>query len=364
MKKTLLAITVITASSSAVAGWTSDDGRLTIGGDAEMNFDMVDNKNGVNSPTIKDNNGNTNTQLADDSRVMLDVTWRDAREDGSFVQATAQPLLRADGNVELDDAYFAFGMDKDWMFQIGRYEAIDLFPLGKDTAVFYAAGSDEMGEGVYYYMAKEGRGRRGKAGQARVTGQFGNWTSEVSTVYGDTTEIVGKAETDAESKSNSFLVRPAINYLSDDGNVSISFGAEYEMSDDSVYKTEGGTTRDLADRYGLSATATLTFGKLIWNNSMAYQDAEELWKATTFNSNIIYNAFGLGASVAKNDHVDSTKSDTDSFVVYTAYTVPVLDFHNAEVTFALSHSKTENAYGTKGNDEKTTAFRTRFNYYF
>lgn len=373
MKKTLLAIAVITASSSAVAGWTSEDGRLSIGGDAEINFDAINNNNGVQDATIptRDNRGLTETQLADDSRFLMDVTWRDSREDGSYIQATAQPLFKANGAVEMDDAFFAFGMENSWEFQIGRFEAMDLFPLGKDISMFYAAGGDGIGQGVYYYMAKEARGRRGDAGQARIAGHFSNWTAEVSTVYGDTSEILGSSniyldgKDSISSKNNSFIIRPAVNYLSDSGTVSISFGGEYEANSDSVLISDNvGKEYDLSDRYGLSATATLTFGDLIWHNSAAYQDAKELWKAQTFNSNIEYNAFGLGASVARNEHVDNNKTDTKSYLVYTSYTIPVLDFQNAEVTFALSHSKTDNAYGTKGNDEKTTAFRTRFNYYF
>ena len=66
----------------------------------------------------------------------------------------------------------------------------------------------------------------------------------------------------------------------------------------------------------------------------------------------------------KNDYVEAGKEDAKSWAVYTAYTIPVMSFDNAEVTFALSYSETENAFGEKNNDEKTTAFRTRFNYYF
>lgn len=382
MKKTVLALAIVTASSSAVAGWTtpdnysgwtSADGSLTIGGDAEMNFDAINNSNGVKGASIpsRDDRGLTNTQLADDSRILMRVDWRNAREDGSFVSARIEPLMKANGTLEMDDAFFAFGVEESWMFQIGRYEAMDLFPVGRDIALFYAAGSDGIGSGVYYYMAKEARGRNGEAGQARVAGQFGNWTAEVSTVYGDTSEILSGSSAylsdvnEISSRNNSFIVRPAINYLSDDGTVSISFGGEFEAQSNSVIVTNGaGTEFDLSDRYGLSATATLTFGDLLWHNSAAYQDAKQLWKAETFNSNIEYKAFGLGASYARNRHIEDTRSDTTSFAIYTSYTVPVLDFQNAEVIFALSHSETENAYGTKDNDEKTTAFRTRFNYYF
>ena len=147
-----------------------------------------------------------------------------------------------------------FGSEDSWAFQIGRYEAMNLFPLDKDVALFYADGSDGIGSGVYYYMAKEARGRRDAAGQARLIGEMGNWTAEVSTVYGNTADLLGAAEDNMvtgsgendtlESSNNSFMARPAINYLSDNGNFSFSFsfGGEYEANGDSVTIKSGTET--------------------------------------------------------------------------------------------------------------------------
>ncbi|WP_299731784.1 carbohydrate porin [uncultured Endozoicomonas sp.] len=368
MKKTLLATAVLISSSAVNAAWTSPDGSLTIGGDAEINFDVVDrsfdNKNDVdNSPEV---------ELNDDSRIKLMMQWMNAREDGAFITAKIEPLMKTNGDVALDDAYLMFGRESSWAFQIGRYEAMDLFPLGKDVAVFYADGSDGIGSGVYYYMAKEGRGRRGDAGQARIISEMGRWTAEVSTAYGDTLDLLQSSEEyfedtvkDVESDHNSFLVRPAVNYLSDDGAFSVSFGGEYELSSDSVTaETDTGERFQVSDRYGLAATTTLIFGDLKWNTSIAMQDAKDAWEAQTFNTNIVYNdALGLGTSYAINKF-EQKEEDTKSYVLYTAYTMPVMDFSNAAVTFALSYSETENAYGNKGQDAEATAFRTRFNYYF
>lgn len=370
MKKTLLALVVLSTSTTAMANWTSPDGNLTIRGNFRINFDSFYNKNGVKDANIPtpDQQGLTNTQIADDSRLLLKVELKHSLDDGSFIAASVQPLLKADGSFVVDDAYMALGVDKSWMFQIGRYEAMNLFPLGKDVSHRYAAGGDGIGHGAYYYMVKEARGRSGKAGQARIVTNMNNWTAEISTVYGETEEILKGSEDYREgtvsSEANSFMVRPAINYLSSSGEVSISFGGEFETNSDSVTIKHGAEEYNLAGRYGIGATTTLTFGNLIWNSSIAYQDAKELWKAETFNSNIIYGAFGLGGTFAKNKHNDKSKTDTESYVLYTAYTLPLLSFDNADVTFALSHSKTDNAYGTLNNDEQTTAFRTRLNYFF
>ena len=368
MKKSLIATAImLVAASAANAAWTSADGSLTIGGDAEINFDVIDSDGSLAEHKIE-------TKLNDDSRIKMAVEWVNAREDGAFINAKIEPLIRTDGTVAVDDAYFMFGREDSWAFQIGRYEAMNLFPLGKDVALFYADGSDGVGKGVYYYMAKEGRGRAGKAGQARIMGEMGNWTAEVSTIYGNTADLLQGDNPDytdengpvgVHSDNNSFMVRPAVNYLSDTGFFSVSFGAEYELSPDSITLYENNETFNLSDRYGLAATTTLNFGELLWNTSAAMQDSKDAWKAQTYNTNIVYkNAFGLGASYAMNDWVEAGLENTKSFAVYTAYTLPIMNFDNATVTFALSYSDTENAYGNANNDQETTAFRTRFNYYF
>ena len=374
MKKTLIASAIMLACTSAAnAAWTSADGSLTIGGDAEINFDVINNDGMRNSDgTVAKHK--TETKLNDDSRIKMAVAWTNAREDGAFINAKIEPLIRTDGTVAVDDAYFMFGREDSWAFQIGRYEAMNLFPLGKDVALFYADGSDGInGSGVYYYMAKEGRGRAGKAGQARIMGEMGNWTAEVSTIYGNTIDLLqgdhpDYNETDntgVHSDHNSFMVRPAVNYLSDSGFVSISVGTEYELSTDSVTLYEGAEELNLSDRFGTAATATLNFGNLLWNTSIAMQDAKDAWKAQTYNTNIVYkDAFGLGASYAMNNWAKAGKEDTKSFALYTAYTMPIMNFDNADVTFALSYSDTENAHGNALDDQQTTAFRTRFNYYF
>ncbi len=382
MKKTLLATAILLASAGANAAWTSADGTLTIGGDAEINFDAVRNAEGINAESVfaaneeerKKKKGKTLTQLNDDSRIKMAVEWKNIREDGAYLSAKIEPLMHTDGTVNVDDAYFMFGHQNGLALQLGRYEAMDLFPMGKDVAAFYAEGADSIGKGIYYYMAKEARGRAGSAGQARVISEMGNWTAEVSTIYGDTQDILqGSSDSDGlDSDSNSFMVRPAVNYLNDDGTFSVSFGGEYEMNDDSVVLVRDPADKEydinIADRYGMAATTTLTFGELQWNTSIAMQDTK-LWKAKTFNTNIVYkNTFGLGGSYAINEfdseYVEDDAEDAKSYVIYTAYTMPILDFSNAEVTFALSYSDTENAYGKADANEQTTAFRTRFNYYF
>lgn len=388
MKKSLLATALLLASSASYAQWKSPDGSLTIGGDAEINFDLVKNHKGAGKtgPDVT----TTQLQLDDDSRIKMMVVWNTDRNDDDFLSAKIEPLIRTDATVAVDDAYFMFGAKGIWEFQIGRYEAMNLFPLGKDVVLDYANGSDGLGAGIYYYMAKEGRGRAGQAGQARISGQVDHWTAEISTIYGNTAEVLESTQDyidsgiigdkpELESDNNSFMIRPAINYISETGGFSLSFGGEFEVNNDSVSVTaiNDAPPLNLSNRYGLAATTTINSGSMIWSASLAYQHAKHYMKAYTVNTNVTLGNFGVGASYAKNDFVQQKQdapvagasdalyaAKADSYAVYTAYTLPIMDFDNATITFALSFSDTKNGFGVKDNDEKTTAFRARFNYYF
>lgn len=379
MKKLLLATAVLLASSIAYAEWTSPDNSLTIGGDAEINFDVVKNHKGAGR--VGPGETTTATQLNDDSRIKMLVKWNTISPNDNFLMARIEPLIRTNGSVGVDDAYFMFGAKETWEFQIGRYEAMNLFPLGKDVVLDYANGSDGLGAGVYYYMAKEGRGRAGQAGQARIAGKGDNWTAEISTIYGKTKEVLESTQyyidesifddeiPKLESDNNSFMIRPAVNFMSETGSFNFSFGGEYEVKNDSVTLTATNETLNLSHRYGLAATTTVLTDSVIWNTSLAYQHAKHYMKAYTVNTNITLGDFGIGASYAKNDFFNKEvanpdKDKTSSYAVYTAYTLPILDFDDATITFALSYSDTKNGFGIEDNDEETTAFRIRFNYYF
>lgn len=378
MKKLLLATAVLLASSIVYAEWTSPDNSLTIGGDAEINFDVVKNHKGAGR--VGPGETTTATQLNDDSRIKMLVIWNTISPNDNFLMARIEPLIRTNGSVGVDDAYFMFGAKETWEFQIGRYEAMNLFPLGKDVVLDYANGSDGLGAGVYYYMAKEGRGRAGQAGQARIAGKGDNWTAEISTIYGKTAEVLESTQyyidesifdktPKLESDNNSFMIRPAINFMSETGSFNFSFGGEYEVKNDSVTLAATNETLNLSHRYGLAATTTVLTDSVIWNTSLAYQHAKHYMKAYTVNTNITLGDFGIGASYAKNDFFNKEvanpdKDKTSSYAIYTAYTLPILDFDDATITFALSYSDTKNGFGIEDNDEETTAFRIRFNYYF
>ncbi|WP_062262241.1 carbohydrate porin [Endozoicomonas arenosclerae] len=382
MKKILTASAALLATAAVHGDWTSEDGSLTIGGNAEINTDYVDVDKAKIHP--KDTGVNDGGKIADDSRFLLDVQWITRRGEKDYITAKAQPLIRTDGTVAIDDSYLALGQEKIWEFQIGRYEAMELFSVGKDTVAYIAAGADTMGQGVYYYKGHEGRGRRDKMGQARLAGETSNWDIELSTAYGDAADMLAGSndylkahnlQGEFKSDDNSFVLRPAVRYTSDSGFFNVSLGAEFDVSRDKVHimvvKGDTDETRkelaeyDLSERVGGAIrTEFMITEDLPLRLSGAYQKLKDIWKVYHFNANFEYKQFGLGLSLVKNDFDNKTLEDTSSYVLYTAYTLPIMDFDNATLTLGASYSETDNAYGYKDNKEKTGAVRARINYYF
>lgn len=60
-------------------------------------------------------------------------------QDGNFSGFSVQPLADMTGKMNLDDAAFFFGNEKNWQTKIGRFEAYDMFPLNQDTFIQYPA---------------------------------------------------------------------------------------------------------------------------------------------------------------------------------------------------------------------------------
>ena len=68
----------------------------------------------------------------------------------AFVAGRASLLLKKDGDTGVDDMWVQFG-NKSMDVKLGRFEAMDLFPLGKDVVV------EEAGYGAYKANALRGR---------------------------------------------------------------------------------------------------------------------------------------------------------------------------------------------------------------
>lgn len=234
----------------------------------------------------------------------------------AFVAARASLLLKKDGSAGTDDMWVQFG-NKTGDVKLGRFEAMDLFPLGKDTVV------DEI-NGTYKANAL-----RGRMGSDTFHGALGlnagaGLRAELGVVF---SKDVGA--------SRGF--RPAVSYNA--GPLTVRAGLE-------AVKTVGSTTGSDTG-FGLSVGYALAADSNINVNFAKKEDDK------AFGVNATFGALGLGLISGKGA-TDATKATT----FYAAYSMSLFGVKGASVTPALSVSK-----GGSGQDTRTAA-RVRINYAF
>lgn len=232
----------------------------------------------------------------------------------AFVQGRASLLLKKDGGTGTDDMWVKFG-NAGMDVQLGRFEAMDLFPLGKDVVV------ENSGYGGY--RANKLRGRFGSdtvhgalgfnAGPARV---------EVGLVYSKDTDAVRG-------------VRPAVSFNS--GAITVRAGLE------SVKVVGGG---DSTNGVGASLGYALAKDSSLNLNFAKMEDDK------SFGANAIFGAAGVGVIFDKG--ANSAKNTT----FYAAYSMPLMGVKGATITPALSFAK-----GGTGTENQIAA-RVRINYAF
>lgn len=249
----------------------------------------------------------------------------------AFVAARASLLLKKDGDAGTDDMWVQFG-NKSGDVKLGRFEAMDLFPLGKDTVV------DEV-NGTYKANAL-----RGRMGSDTFHGALGlnagtGLRVELGIVYSNddgagSDGIVGTGD-DTKAAVRGF--RPAVSYNA--GPLTVRAGLE-------SVKTVGSTTG--ADTgFGLSVGYALAADSNLNVNFAKKEDDK------AFGVNATFGALGVGLISGKGA-TDATKATT----FYAAYSMPLFGVKGASVTPALSVSK-----GGSGQDTRTSA-RVRINYAF
>ena len=279
-------------------------------------------------------------QLAMDANLELDTTYQSKVSDASnardsdlnmggrvefnvgakatngdaFVAGRASLLLKKDGDTGTDDMWVQFG-NAGMDVKMGRFEAMDLFPLGKDVYV--------EGTGYGGYHANKLRGRFGKdtvhiapafnAGPARI---------EVGVIY---SKEAGEARG----------VRPAVSFGS--GPLTLRVGLE---SVKVVGASESNNGVGLSVGYALSkdASMNLNFAKM--------EDDKSVGLNATFGAAGVGLILDKGANGAKNTSV------------YAAYSLPLFGVKGASITPAVSFAK-----GGSGSKNQTGA-RVRINYSF
>lgn len=242
-------------------------------------------------------------------RVAINVTG-ETRNGDNFVSGKASALQGISGDSSVDDAWIQFG-SSSWALKIGRFEALNLLPQGKDV---YLAPT-----GVTGYNGNTLRGRLGGNGVAFTTSFSDSLSFELDTAWGN----LDGANGDDEEVFNGF--RPVITYTSD--TFSISVGAE---------SIDAGTY----DISGAAVTVAFNVAGGAVNASIASAD-----DASSTNINYTSGNFGGGFQV-------DDDGDNDGSTVYAAYTFSLLNVDGATLTLAAS------------SGEDVSGVKARFNYGF
>ncbi|WP_299879587.1 carbohydrate porin [uncultured Cocleimonas sp.] len=321
--------TMCIATSGYSAGHEKMGKSFSIGGDVELDIIASEDENDSNF----DHGG----------RIKLNAVGMVTNDNGYFGKGVAQPLVLFNpgdtnilieqetttypGNdaIEVDDLYFQFGKTNTWDVQIGRFEAINLVPLGKDTLVANVGG-------VQVYEANIARGRKDDVlHTAFHVGNSDKFLFELG--------VMANKSGDDEFTA----IRPAMTY--NFGNIKLHAGLESISDNDSDF-----------DGFGIGAGFKLGGGDL--NVSYAHGEHENDDEVDTFAVNYTIGGFGAGYLHSEADGAGSDDPSVDT--LYAAYTMPLLNLKDASVTFAVNTSKADNV----GDNDTLNAAKLRFNYTF
>lgn len=366
-RKVLLAgvmVAGIATPALAEITWEGEKGRLTLGGDVEFNLNAANSQEGGNLFEA----GGTRDRWDQDGRLLVSIGGERVLDNGNYARVLAQPTLSTNGGVGSDDAWFSFGHPAVGEMKIGRFEALDLFPLGQDVFIEYSgdtsSGLYSDGSG-YLYMAKEARGRGANAGQVMLSRSQRDWYLELASIIGDRSDLFANTYHGHQVVKNkdSFVVRPAVRWQN--GPFSFAIGAEHNLIDDAILDETG---RDISKRTGYGATFGWQSGVVQANLNAAWLDAQDE-ENLTLGANILLDKFGLGyiyghnnidEAAASADHLEGTQK-INTF--YTSYRFDqVLDMDNFNILLGAYWSDFDADEVTRDTDRYGA--RVRFKYFF
>lgn len=267
---------------------------------------------------FKGKQGATSSATTNGGRVELNANAALVKSGDNFVNAKATVTVPTGegANVGIDDAWIQFG-NAAADLKIGRHEAADLFPLGKDVVVEAA--------GAYGYRTNALRGRF-KTGQLHAVAGL-NAAPGLRVELGLVTE---KSGTPAEA----YGLRPTLVYTA--GALTVRAGVESYKKNNVSYSGTG-----VSVGYALSSSASVNAN---------YGKNSDLNNSSSLGLNAVFGDAGVGMV---QDKTAANKATT----YYAAYSFPLLGVKGATITPALSTSK---ATGV----ENLNAFKVRLNYAF
>ena len=289
--------------------------------DANLELDN-DYRNSIsNTPNLGFNRAGG---LSQGGRVEFNVAGK-AGDANGFVAGRGTLLIKKDGSTATDDMWGQIGTGMADV-KLGRFEATDLFPLGKDTSDLSGA---DAADGARNNRL---RGRNGTAFHGALTVNPGSGLGfELGVV---------------EAKNQTKGLRPVVTFAA--GPVTVKAGLESgKFASGEKFSTFGVTVGGSLE--GVGFNVNLGSGK----QKLTGGDV----KSTSFGVNATFGPAGLGV-VTETDKSGGSK-DTDT-VIYGGYSIPLFST-GATLTPAFSH-QTGKVAGT--SLDGATTLRVRLNYAF
>jgi len=279
---------------------------------------------------------NLNRGMTQGGRVELNAGAK-VEAGGGFVAGRATAILSKSGGASVDDMWVQLGTAQADV-KLGRFEAADLSPAGKDTLVEDAGSASG-------YHANWLRGRFGNAATSGNGVFHGALTVNAAPGVGFELGLV-----DSKSADQAKGVRPVVSFAA--GPLAVKLGME-------AGSFAAGGTMNGAKFSGAGATVGGTFSGVGLNVNLASgkikstaTTAEQ--KVTGFGVNATFGAAGVGYVLDK--QTVGTAASTKDSTFYAAYSLPLFGT-GATITPAVSTSK-----GT--GKSNATGLRARINYAF
>jgi len=281
-----------------------------------------------NDTTATGAQGATADSFTNNGRVELNATAT-AKNGDNYIMGKGTLIVGQNGNggttgnVGIDDAWLKLG-NSTVDLQIGRFEATDLFPLGKDTLVSPALSTG--------YKANTLRGRTTTTTSApghMVLGvNAGALRAELGAFLLSSSATAGEI----------YGLRPTVSYTA--GALKATLGLEAIKTNTAGVKDSTGL--GLTVGYALSSANSI-------NVNYARNDDTKL---NSIGLNGTFGDFGVGY-VRDSNETTSANANT----VYAAYSFPLMGIKGATITPAISSS-------TGTGVQALQALRVRLNYGF
>lgn len=267
--------------------------------------------------------------LTTGGRVELNANAALVKSGDNFVNARASLIVPVNGDaVTMDDVWIQLG-NSAMDLKIGRFEATDLFPVGKDTVLDTAETAG--------YRANTLRGRF-KDGRTHMSAGF-NAGSGLRFELG----LVSEKKDNAAA---AYGLRPLVIYNT--GALTLRAGLE-------SYKATVAATEVSYTGTALSAGYALTKDANVNVNYASLDGDNKVADASSLGLNLVYGPFGIGY-VRDTNKAFGAAAEANVDTVYAAYSFPLMGVKGATITPAFSVSK--------GETKDLTALRVRFNYAF